>query len=360
MQSLPTSEQLADDRGASLALYQCDQCSLVQLGEEPIIYGESETSATSFSPSMIDHRKGQAERFVEYFNLKDKKVLEVGCGDGHFLSLLSELGAKPFGIEPSKKAVQKCHEQGLSVEQGEVSGSSQLKDSPFEAFATIHVLEHVPDPNSFLQGIYNNLAKGAGGFIEVPSLEKILEGKRFYDLVLDHLSYFTLGTLRFILEKNNFKVLDIRPDWEGEHIIAFVKKQEPGSIAPEKPREGLGSLSDWVRPLTKRINEFVQDNLSQNKRVALWGAGNEGISLLAVTGVKGIAYVVDSASYKQGRFTPVSHLPVVPPSALQTDPVSALIIAAPRYYHEIVKQVKQDIKFKGTVALLEGNHLKEV
>ena len=350
-QLFPNSKQIVSDYGMSLALYRCNQCSLVQLCGEPVVYRDSETSATGFSPSMMRHRKEQAYRFVEYFNLRDKKVIEAGCGDGHFLTLLLEAGARPFGIEPSRKFTERCREQGLSVEPGEVSDS--LKNSPFDAFATIHVLEHVPDPNSFLQGIYKNLIAGGGGFIEVPSFEKILEGKRFYNLILDHLSYFTVNTLRFTLEKNNFKVLDIKRDWEGEHIIALVKKQEPGNIAPRQPRERLGEFSGWVEPLKNRINNFTQGF----KRVAIWGAGAEGVSLIAVTGLRGVAYVVDSAPYKQGRFTPVNHFPIVHPRTLKTDPVDAIIIAAPRYYREIIRQLKEDIKFKGTIALLKGNTL---
>ena len=74
----------------------------------------------------------------------------------------------------------------------------------------------------------------------------------------------------------------------------------------------------------------------------------------------GVEYVVDSASYKQGRFTPVSHLPIVGPERLRSQPVDVVIVVAPRYNDEIVAQLKDELQFKGTIALLRGSDIEVV
>ncbi|WP_163540404.1 methyltransferase domain-containing protein, partial [Klebsiella pneumoniae] len=80
------------------------------------------------------------------------------------------------------------------VEAGYVTADRRLADGPFDGFVTRQVLEHVPDINDFLIGIRRNLKPGAYGLIEVPSLEKALEDRRFYDFFPDHLNYFSLET----------------------------------------------------------------------------------------------------------------------------------------------------------------------
>ena len=68
-----------------------------------------------------------------------------------------------------------------------------------------------------------------------------------------------------------------------------------------------------------------------------------------------VAYIIDSAPYKQNHFTPVSHLPIVSPQTLHNDPVDVVIINAPRYENEIIEQIQRDQAFKGTVAVLKGD-----
>jgi SAM-dependent methyltransferase len=346
---LLTFERLGYDVGVDIEVYQCNGCGLVQLAGEAIIYDDQLGTAHAFSPGMVSHRKQQAHNFVGRFNLTDKKVVEIGCGDGHFLALLSEAGAKPFGIEPSKKSTQIGREKGLPIQEGYLNKTSEIEGTPFDAFVILHVLEHLLDPNEFLQTIYQNLTTNAVGFVEVPSLEKILENQRVYDFITEHLSYFSIKTLRFALEKNGFEVLDIQRDWGGEHLVAMVQKQ---------PLERFDPVIDCINSLTKELVELVDTNSSAGKRVAIWGASTHGITLLSLTKLKGLAYVVDSSPYKQGFFTPISHLAIVAPDRLKTDPVDTVIVMAPRFSDEIVGQLRTELQFTGTIAVIKGTSLE--
>lgn len=365
VQGLPDRESLASDKGVSLEAYRCPACGLAQLTTEPIVYYEGITSVTASSPMMLAHRRSQAREFVSRFNLKGKKVLEIGCGDGHFLQILQEEGTQAFGIEPSRKALLLARQKGLSVVEGYLSKDSQIPNQPFDAFVNFHVLEHVPDPNEFLGSVAGVLRPGAFGLIEVPSFEQILEHRRFYDFLLDHLSYFSQDTLRFALEKNGFKAREIVRNWEGEHLVAFVEKAANGASAQPRPsaKDNNSKLSEIQTQVTKlrlELGEFMDAQLKQGKRVAVWGASLQGLTVLAVTGVKGIAYVIDSSPAKQGRFTPVSHLPIVGPERLREEPVDAVIVVAPRYEREILDQLVNIFGFKGSVLTLHEDKLNLV
>ena len=350
-QYFPKSDERASDYSVNLDIYQCPYCGLIQLSGEPVIYGEGETSATAFSPAMSEHRTRQMREFVGHFGLAGKKVIDVGCGDGHVVKILSDAGADAAGIEPSKKAKAIGESQGLRIIEGYVTREHEVEGSPYDAFVSIHSLEHAPDPNDFLQGVRAALAPRAVGMVEVPSVEQAIERSRFYDFLADHLSYFSAETLRFALEKNGFDVLRVERNWGGEHIVAYARRRE---------REDFAELRRHAEELPAEFERFVSSCAAESRRVALWGASHHAITLLAMVRTKGVEYVVDSASYKQGRFTPVSHLPIVGPERLRSQPVDVVIVVAPRYNDEIVAQLKDELQFKGTIALLRGSDIEVV
>jgi D-arabinose 1-dehydrogenase-like Zn-dependent alcohol dehydrogenase len=114
----------------------------------------------------------------------------------------------------------------------------------------------------------------------------------------------------------------------------------------------LESLSQEILDLKANLQAFVKRRAERNERVAVWGAGGKGIAVLAVTQLTGIAYVIDSDPNKQGRWTPVSDLPVVSPTALLAEPVDALIVTAMAYKDEIVHHLREEIAFKGEIVCL--------
>jgi SAM-dependent methyltransferase len=350
---LPKVEQLSDDTGKSLKVYQCKDCNHVQLTSHAVIYKEEITSISTNSPSMLLHRKKQVEQFVNDFNLRGRKILEVGCGDGHLLNILSQTGVDSFGLETASKAINIGRQQGLRIQSGYMETGFQAEGGPFDGFICLHVLEHVPDPNIFMQGVYDNCTTNAVGLIEVPSLEMILEAERFYDFFLDHLSYFSQQTLQFLLEKNGWHVLDIERNWQDrEHLVAIVQK---------RPSNNLKSIELSLEELKKELTQFLQTASSKDQRVAIWGASCHSFTLLSQLSqmeTQKLAYIVDSSSAKQGRFSPVSHLPIVSPMTLNEDPVDIIIICAPRYSDEIRHQLQNELKFKGTIMEVKGSRLE--
>lgn len=348
-QCFPTAEERRSDRGVDLFVSECRFCGLIQLSGEPIIYGEGETSATAFSPAMSEHRERQMREFVGEFGLAGRKVVDVGCGDGHLVGILGLLGADAFGVEPSRKAGALGRARGLRIFEGYATREATIEGAPYDGFVSIHSLEHAPDPNDYLQGVHASLAPGAVGLVEVPSVEQAVERARFYDFLADHLSYFSAATLRLALEKNGFEVLRVGRDWGGEHVVARARRREATDFAPMRRQ---------VEELPREFERFAARCAADGRRLALWGASHHAITMLALARTAGVEYVVDSAAYKQGRFTPVSHLPIVAPDRLRADPVDVVLVFAPRYNDEIVAQLRDDLKFGGTVAVLRGAHIE--
>lgn len=349
IQRLPADRDIASDLPATLRVFQCVECQFVQLAEElETGYYDEYLMTTSHSPQMRRYQCEQAIQFVTRFNLAGKRVVEVGCGDGNYLGYLLEAGATPIGLEPSEVGRRHTAARGFEALSGYVGRETIIQGSPYDGFVARQVLEHIADVNGFLQGVANSLKDGAAALIEVPRLEQALERERFYDFFADHLNYFSKTTLAHAMERNGFRIVDIYDGMGAEYHVA---------LAVKVARPDLSALERASRSAAAALQSIVSDHSRRGKRVAAWGAGGKGNTILAVSRATDLAYVIDSDPVKQGRFTPVSHIRIVPPETLLHDPVDTVILTALAYRDEILAQLRDTLHFSGEVAIL-GEHIQ--
>ncbi len=249
IQTFPDPRALEADKGTDLRAFQCVGCGHVQLASQPVIYSQGVTSTTKYSAAMLDYRRQQMREFVRAHGLVGKTVLEVGCGDGHLLAILEQERTRAIGVDASAKALEIARQHGHSVRLGYVQRGQSIEGGPFDAFVCNDVIEHVPDIKAFLQGIAHNLAPGGVGLVETPSLEKVLETRRFYDFMQDHLAYFTLETLRLAFELSGFDVLHIERNRDAENLTAIVRKRAATDFAPLRSHQDelSANLSAFIR-----------------------------------------------------------------------------------------------------------------
>lgn len=89
--------------------------------------------------------------------------------------------------------------------------------------------------------------------------------------------------------------------------------------------------------------------------MAVWGAGHEALALLALTGLSGeIAMVVDSARFKQGKFTPSSHIPVQSPEKLKEAHIDTVLVMVGSYTSEVTGILKASYSFVKIGAVMES------
>lgn len=348
-QYLPDEKNLENDKGVVLEVCQCTGCGLVQLNSEPVPYFREVIRASAFSDEMKEFRFRQFTEFTQKYSLKGKKVLEIGCGCGEYLSIMRACGTDAYGVEYSAKSVEECVRKDLAVSRGFVeNGGCRLDHAPFDAFFIINFLEHLPDPRETLRGMYNNLTDKGLGLVEVPNFDMVLQKRLFSEFIGDHLLYFTKDTLTNALKLGGFDVLECRTVWHEYIISAVVRK---------RPRLNMSDFYECQSKLKRDIEEYVSH--FRDKKVAVWGAGHQALAVISLTNLKGkIRYVIDSAPFKQGKYTPVAHIPIVSSDMLKSDPVDAVIVMAASYSDEVVKILRRDFDKNINVTVLRDFSLE--
>lgn len=332
-QYFPSTDNVKDEKGEDLSILQCPYCGLIQISGEPVSYYRDVIRATGVSQEMQQFRKKYFNEFVTKYDLYGKKVIEIGAGRGEYMKMMSLTGADVTGLENGKKAIAEGKRENYKFLKGFVESQDYvIPEAPYEAFYCMNFLEHIPYPKKFLKGIYHNLTADAVGIVEVPNLNMILDKQIFSEFIRDHLMYFTKETLTSLLENNGFEVLECKVIWYDYIISAIVRRKQPAKVT---------TLRHQQDKIIREINEFITLQNHLGREVAVWGAGHQALAVLSLAKLsKKIKYVIDSAYFKQDKFTPATHIPTVSPDILNQGKVGAVLIMAAGYSDEIAKAVK--------------------
>lgn len=351
-QHMPDAQGVKQDRGLTLDLCQCMGCGLVQFDCEPVDYYRDVIRAGGFSKTMVELRRYQYKHLIDSYHLEGKKFIEVGCGQGEFLKVLSEFPVEVHGIEHDPHLVELARAQGLDVTEGFTeTEDTRFAGGLYDVFLSFNFLEHQPDPSTMLQAIYRNLEDDAMGLITVPSFEYIMDHNSYYELIRDHLAYYTFETLTPLLERNGFQVEECE----------VINRDTLSVIVRKRPQMDTENLLECYVNLKREMETYMKYLDAWDKKVAIWGASHQGFTLAATTKLGEKArYIIDSAPFKQGKFAPASHLPIVGPDHFHEHPVDAIIITAPGYTDEIAASIRQKFGTAVEIRAMRSNHLEMV
>lgn len=208
---------------------------------------------------------GWGERFPRY--VENGKVLDIGCGNGTFLSFLKHYGWKVSGVELNAKAAEVARKH-LDAE----IFTGDLKDAPFaensfDFIVLSHVIEHIADPLEFLKLVLKFLKKDGIIYAEVPNYESFSrKHSRQYWYAWEtprHLSMFSPKTLSQLFEKAGFTLVKTRT--KVENLLAWdnTYKQEE-KIAQKMPTRPYVASSDKLNlkllSAAAQISFFLKPN----------------------------------------------------------------------------------------------------
>jgi SAM-dependent methyltransferase len=298
-----------------------------------------------FSPRFQRFADDLAHRLVDRFDLHGKDILEIGCGKGEFLLRVCELGGnRGVGVDPSV-VLERVHGPAA----GRVSFVADLyrkqhADLPADFVICRHTLEHISDVAGFMELLRANLAgrEATTVFFELPDVLRVLREVAFWDIYYEHCSYFTVGSLVRLFERNGFGVLDASLDYDDQYILLEARSDTAGS--------GRQPGVDTVADVAAAVREFRRRHQAQlaawdarlaglyasGRRAVVWGAGSKGVAFLcALPAAERIEVAVDINPYKHGMFMAATGQRIVPPAFLADYRPDVVIVMNPIYRDEI-------------------------
>ena len=200
-------------------LLKCKKCGLVFLFPPPKFselkeyYPESyylESSNDGLSSSLASKLRNDSRGQII---VPGGKLLDVGCGNGNFLTRLNGYGLEVLGIEPSIHGYNLCKSKRLSV-MNTFLEDANLPNNTFDVITLNHVLEHTPDPKATLLHIKRLLKPSGTAIIQVPNLMSLafLVSHEYY-INLDlprHLFSFTRQTLEAYAKSVGLKTIKVK------------------------------------------------------------------------------------------------------------------------------------------------------
>jgi C-methyltransferase-like protein/methyltransferase family protein len=195
------------------------------------------------------------------------------------------------------------------------------------------VLAHVPDLHDFVAGIAALLKPAGTLSIEFPHLLRLIGDVQFDTIYHEHFCYFSLAPVERLLSRHGLKVFDIEqlPTHGGSLRVLAAPVESRGAEGPglaavrsAERAAGLDKLASYagfeprVRAVCSELTAFLEAARRDGKKTVAYGAAAKGNTLLNACGIgaQHIAFAVDSSTYKQGRYTPGSHLEIRPPAAV--------------------------------------------
>lgn len=328
------SEAIAIEK-VPVTLMACRNCGFLfnaDFDEKKIGYAADYENTQDYSPYFYRYLLGLAKRLVTRFQLKNKTVAEVGCGKGHFLKMLHELGvANLKGFDPSYRTYDPAIDP--LVKKAFFDGDENEK---FDFLICRHVLEHIAKPSDFIDQCIRGLRPAGAMVFEFPSLEWIIKNKCFFDFFYEHCNYFSRRSVQVLFEGKGFQV-SLRYGLEKQYFQLELRRN-----APREKRFRLVNFSTISTFLDDKMRE-VHKKLITWKHFFLWGAGAKGVTFLTRLKVsrEQCPFVIDINQQKQGKFIPITGQEVVSPSILKRFPKTTVVIMNPAYQNEIERMAKE-------------------
>lgn len=345
-----------------LELSFCEACGFVQLNRvvSPELLFRDYVYVSSTSPVFVQHFKELADLIIKRFKLQPNSlVVDVGSNDGILLRPFKEKGMKVLGIDPAEKIAAIATQNGIetlpSFFTPQVASDITKARGKAKVISATSVFSHIDDLDSFVEGIKELLADDGVFVVEVYYLYELIEKNLFDTIYHEHLSYFTTKTISQLLKRLGMQVFDVcETDTHGGSLRVFAQKSGgpykiedsvKKFVAMEEAKH-LSEASTYVEFAKKieqnkaKLKELLKELKSKGKRIVGYGAPAKGNTLLNSfqIGTGFLDYIVDDSPWKQGLYTPGTHIPVMGFDELHKSKPDYILILAWNFAEPIMKK----------------------
>ena len=352
-----------------LHLRLCPDCLLLQI---PALITPEDTFGgdyayySSYSTSWVEHARRFVDQAVDALSLDpDGFVVEVAANDGYLLQHVVNRGIRCLGIEPSVNCSEAARAKGIPMLRAflDETLAARVRDEhgPADLVVANNVFAHIPDITGFAAGLRGLVADTGRVSIEVHHALSLITSAQFDTIYHEHFQYWTVLAARHGLAAGGLRLVDVEllPTHGGS--IRLWAVPEEADVA-EHPRvadveavektagldspDGYLGLAERVAGIRDDLVSFLIEARRAGRRVVAYGAPGKGNTLLNYCGIRPdlLAYAADRNTFKHGRYTPGTRIPVVSPEHLIEDCPDDVLVLPWNLRDEITAQLTATLR----------------
>jgi hypothetical protein len=347
-----------------LHVWVCRQCFLVQLSEyvrvEEIFTEYAYFS--SFSSAWLKHAEDYVSMISQRLSMtKGSFVIELASNDGYLLQYFVKRGIPCLGVEPAANVAKAARERGVeslvAFFNEQTAGELRTAGRMADLVLGNNVLAQVPDLNSFVAGIPIVLKPTGTATFEFPHLMQLFDNNQFDTIYHEHFSYFSLISIEAIFARHGLTVFDVEELWTHGGSLRIYARHAADASRPVTARvnalrareeaagyrkiETYTRFEERVRETKRALLAVLIEAKQAGKRIVGYGAPGKGNTLLNYCGIRTdfVDFTVDRNPYKHGRFLPGTHIPILPPEALDQAKPDYILVLPWNLKDEIMAQL---------------------
>jgi methylation protein EvaC len=347
----PNATQFASEDFFPLAVYFCTHCKNVQLGTvvSRARMFEDYYYLSSVNAGLVRHFEGLAKRLADA-----RFVIDVGSNDGILLLPLKKLNVTAIGVEPSINVSKIANDAGLTTicaffDSASAAEIAREHGNP-DVIVASSVFTHLEDPHEFIEAAKHLLADDGRLIIEVEYIGNILRQTQFERFYLDRIFYYSLTALHYLFARHGMSIVDVEHiEPHGGSLRVTVRHADHAGAASagvsdllrqEEETLTTAGLDVFKREVDMQVGKFrklLEDYKRSSLKIAGYGAPAR-VSTICNYGKIGpslIEYIIDDSPLKQNKFTPGTHIPILPQEQLDKERPDILVVFAYEYFDDI-------------------------
>lgn len=336
-----------------LYLSLCHKCHHLQLPvvvKPKILFGNY-LYKSSISEVFIKHFYDLAKKIKSF---RPKLVVDIGSNDGVLIHPLAKMGVTAIGIDPAEKL--QTEGKGIQIqgwfETQEIADGILNYYGQADIITACNSFAHISDLHGVIRNVRRLLKPGGRFIIEVQHLLPLLQNNYFDMIYHEHLSYYSLISLRELFDIYGMAIVDVEKiPTHGGSIRVYVQRvpdvkrihKRVDKLVEEEIRYGLTSSKTFVG-FGKNIKDTenkVRLLLSKCKGSLYgYGAPAKATVLMHTLGIKSLSFqIFDDNILKQGKYIPGTGNKVIALGQVSDD--ATIIIFAWNFADSIIQKLRQ-------------------
>ena len=355
-----------------LSLVLCENCKLLQLENSfnyKEMYGDNYGYMSSLNKSMSSHLKNKALNLKKKFNLKNNDVvIDIGSNDGTFLSYFDRK-FNLIGVDPTIKKFKYKYRKDIKTVPNFFSYNEVKKyliKQKAKLITSIACFYDLPNPTKFVEDIYQSLDDDGVWHFEQSYMPSMIKNISYDTICHEHLEYYSLKSVKYILDKVGFKInsIELNSINGGSFALTVSKKKSSYQINNKiinwlLYKEELFKFNDFktikdfsINAQKKKIllKNLINNLLDMDKKVLGYGASTKGNVILQYCKIDNsmIPYIGEVNSFKYNKFTPGTNIKIISEKKLKALKPDYLLVL-PWHFRDFI--INKEKKF-----LNDGGH----